>query len=1029
MNSAIIPKRGRFRPKDRLIYIKQAVLSLFRNKRRSMSMIAGLVLGISILSGISIYSTVLMSNVYESIIEGTPYEIRMDFGETLTESRLETYRQTFAAHEWVSDAQLLYGNARTVIETTGTSTSMYSLGNLDATVTAEYNNENYTGSQGVIFSLEFYFSEIGANIRENLITDRNPDMYDPYSPDYLGVLISEKLAESAKLRKGNRLSQIRLAISAEDLDDPNYPFVERKIKEIVTLENITIAGILSAGDSASAGLFSEALEFAGGVGGEIFIPEDLLINAGKSSFLQSLNENQMRFCAVKIDETKFDLANPTGVSSQINKLINEFEADLTLIGSNMVQDKLIPFQILSIFIFIFDGVLTIPVAILSLYLLSFGIDISLHERRYQVGILKTQGASPKQIKRKILMEVLLLAILGLIIGYVIAVMSAWVIGTSVGFMKWSDTALDELPDFLRLLIFVDFNALFVVGGLIIVILFFMVNGKANKFISMEITETVRRVEDLKKENFLKRNNLDVIFFGIGLFVLFLVFLQEIGISINLGPATILLALLGPPFFWIGGSAVVSRVAVWIPSKADPIIRRIGFLKDVSLLIKGNVFRKSGDIPRLALIISLTVSFACLAAVQGTSGENHKLRMITHEIGADIAVTTGINISSLAISDLSNSSDDITEVMAITTTAGILRNDPVVIQSVDANLFDTVGIWQSDAIPAGGEIKTEQDLMSALIDDPYGCVMGSNLLNQIGGKVGDNISLEILTYYLSGNFSFFSVNISEFTSFLDFFEYGYIARNVTIRGEFNNAPRGIGSSDMIIDHKLLNSLINFTSLSPFLEMLNITFIDELIPQNAVIASNYLIKVKKEADVEIIRTSLLEGEGVISVKTLKGEVKKANEIKQMDYGIPGLLTADFVISLVAATLATFIFMSILMDSRKKEFAILRSYGASQRQIYKVVFSETIVLLLTSVIWGFFVGIGLSILFNPFFEFMDVFITPLSIIAAGGSAIKRLLIFDWLSLLSSMIVTFLAMLIATFLSVYGAAKAKISTEVREL
>ena len=79
------PKGTRFRPLDRLSYLSQSMRSIQRNKRRSISMIAGLILGISILAGIFLYSTVLMNNVYLSIIEGSPYEIRMDFDDPLSE--------------------------------------------------------------------------------------------------------------------------------------------------------------------------------------------------------------------------------------------------------------------------------------------------------------------------------------------------------------------------------------------------------------------------------------------------------------------------------------------------------------------------------------------------------------------------------------------------------------------------------------------------------------------------------------------------------------------------------------------------------------------------------------------------------------------------------------------------------------------------------------------------------------------------------------------------------------------------------
>ncbi|MFW9905604.1 MAG: FtsX-like permease family protein [Candidatus Thorarchaeota archaeon] len=1027
-DESIIPKMGHFRPKDRISYFWHGIRSLGRNKRRSLSMTAGLILGISILSGISLYSTVLMANVYESIIEGSPYEIRMDFRDVLNDSQIEDYNDMFLEHPWVSDSEILYGNSRTIIQQSGGSTNIYTPAYLQAEIRVEYNNETHSGSNGLLYSKKLYNSEIGRNIRERLITGINPDIYTNTSPYYYGVLITEALAESAKLSQGNRLSELRLSIGIEDPNDPGYPFVERKEVASVVLANVTIAGILSAEEEASAGLFSEAIEFGGG-GGEIYIPKELLEKENKVSFFEDLKKNEMRYCALKINEDEFDLSNPSGVSRQINQLINEFEADEMLIGTNEVEGKLLPFEVMSVFIFIFDGILTIPVAILSLYLLSFGIDISLQDRRYQVGILKTQGASPKQIKRKILFEALLLAAFGLIVGYIVAVFGAWVIGTATGFMKWSDTALEELPDFTRLLINIDQNALFVVGGFVVIILILMVNGKANTFISMEITETVRRTDETKKANFLRRNNLDIIFFGIGLFVLILVFLQEYGIAINLGPIVLILGLLGPPFFWIGGAAVVARLAVWLPSKTDPIVKRIGFLKDVSVLIKGNIFRKSGDIPRLALIISLTVSFAVLAAVHGSSGEAHQLRLITYSVGADMTVTTTMDFATTTISKI-KSIDDIQEVMAITSTAGILRHDPISIYSVDPEVYATVGIWHSDAIPKE-EHKNKDELMAALNSNPNGCLIGRSALVEEGLQVGQNVSIDVLTYFFNT------------TSFL--IEFDYVPCTLTILGEFDHTPAGIGSSSLIISHNLLYNLMDFSTLSsifdtfpeeykenfpPFLVQLIKNFVDN---PKEILASKYLVQVKESANVEKIKETLRQDDRfkdwVIKVTTLKGEIKKANELKQMDYGIPGLLTADFVISLVAATLATFIFMSILMEQRKKEFAILRSYGASQRQIYKVVFSETIVLLLTAVLWGLFIGLGLSILFNPFFGFMDLFITPLSTLVTGGGQINRLLVFDWVELLSTMLVTFFAMLVATFLSVRGASKAKISTVVREL
>ncbi|MHA1940423.1 MAG: ABC transporter permease [Candidatus Hodarchaeales archaeon] len=987
------PKANRFRPRDRFVYLAQSVRSIQRNKRRSISMISGLILGISILAGIFLYTTVLMNNVYLSIIEGSPYEIRMDFDDPLSDGQIDDFKDNFSSHVKIADSQVLFGNGRTIFDST--SGTIYASAILRAEIRVEYSNENYTGSEGRIFNSDFYYSPIGESLRKSLVTGREANIFVGTHQNYHGILISEALAEKAKLREGNRLSALTLKITIPDPTDPGFPFSEGELKGTAVLEDVIIAGIMSKGDEASAGLFSEEM-ITGTGGGEIFIPRELFGDRGNfTSFFNILNEEQMQYCVLKIDEDQFSISDPTRVNSQINALINEFEKDPDLIGSNLVQNQLLPFQLLSIFIFIFDGILTLPVAILSIYLLSFGIDLSLQERRYQVGILKTQGASPKQIKRKILTEALFLAILGLIVGYAVAIFGAWGIGTATGFMSWDwDYALDKFPDFVVL----DQTALFVVGGFIAIILILMVNGKSNKFIEMEISETVRRTDVSEKGGFLRRNNLDIVFFILGAGSLALNFLSDFGLSINLGPLGPILAIIGPILFWIGGAAVVARIAIWIPSKTDPIIKRIGFLKDVSILIKGNIFRKSGDIPRLALIIALTVSFSVLAAVQGTSGQIHQERLIVYDIGADMVVNTGFNLTSLVIPSL-NSTDGVEEVMAITTTNGIIRNDEIFVHSVDSSVYGSVAKWQVDAISGSG--KKDQMLYDLSEHAQTGCLIGESVQRQYDYSMGDTVQLEILGFSFNGT----AIN------------YGYIEQNLTIYGIYHHTPGGIGSGAVIIDHELINSLANLPTATD--------------PKD-VFASKYLVQVSddyNDDEVAELRETLLVRDYIVSIKTLRSEIDKAKEIKQMDFGIPGLLTADFIISLLTATLATFIFMSILMEKRKKEFAVLRSYGASERQIFKIVFSETIVLLLTAVLWGLLVGLGLSVLFNPFFETLDIFITPISAISGAGSELNRLLVFDWWSLGFTLFVTFLAMMLSTFFSVRGAARAKISTVVREL
>ncbi|MHA2362562.1 MAG: FtsX-like permease family protein [Candidatus Hodarchaeales archaeon] len=966
------------------ISIMGTLRSIRRYKRRSLSMIAGLILGISILAGIFIYSTVLQNNVYDSIIQGSPAEIRFDFdGETLQEISLlvNSTLQELKNDDKVSDVQLVYGNAREIVESTGAGTTIYNLAELEANIKFENNESVATNAQ--IISSEFLEGKIGERFKEQITTGTS----DLFATER-GIYIDATTAESKKISVGTPIESITLEIDKIDPDDPNYPFSDNIIYEM-TIENLTIEGVIGSSIEASAGLFDVINEGFG----LVYIPDKIFIEDNQTQIFQELKSYQMQYALVKIDETKFSVSNPGTVNSQLNTLINKYELiDPNIIGTNLVSSQLLPFQILSYFIFIFDALLTLPVVILSLYLLSFGIDLSLSERGYFVGVLKTQGASPKQIKRKIFGETLVLALLGLIVGYILAIFGGWAIGTAKGFLSWdTDYALSQLNDFM---IF-DSTAFYIVGGFVVIILLVMVNSKINKFINLEITETVRVSTDEKKENWLKRNNLDIAFFIIGMIALIISLRSTLRLNLpNFGIAQLLIEILGPFLFWIGGSAIVARLAVWLPDKTDPIIKRLGFSKDIAILIKANVLRKSGDIPRLALIISLTVSFAILANVQGQTGEAHDKRVVTWNTGSDLRIQTNVTPYHFTEAEIKQIDNNVESITSLSTLFGTMLKDSILISIIDTTNFIEVGLWQGDNFPD----NNRENLLANLNSNPLnGGIMGRSLMSGASLKVGDEVPIEI-------------------TSSLGLFSF-----DITILGTFDHLPGGIGGDSLILDNRLINSVFPQTYK---------TLAGLSSDSSDILTDTYLVKLKKgitSEERENARNRIHQSPYVQSLKFIDEEIEKISKLENADFGIPGLLTADFVVSLMAATLGVYIFMSILLEKRKKEFAILRSYGATQTQIYKIVVSETIVLLLTAVLWGLLIGLGLTFLFNGFFEFINLFLSSPSVITSYQ--IKRILIFDPIRIFLTLSLVFVSMLIATFVSLRGAVKANIVTQLRQL
>jgi hypothetical protein len=179
----------------------------------------------------------------------------------------------------------------------------------------------------------------------------------------------------------------------------------------------------------------------------------------------------------------------------------------------------------------------------------------------------------------------------------------------------------------------------------------------------------------------------------------------------------------------------------------------------------------------------------------------------------------------------------------------------------------------------------------------GCLIGEGIKSLYDFSIGETIQLEILTFSWNGTF----------------LNYEYLEQNLTVEGVFHHTPGGIGSSSVIVDHEALNSLANtpggigsssvivdheaLNSLANINAFANIIGITNPGPK-VVMASRYLVKVSDDSDVAAIRDKLLVHDYVISIKTIKGEIEKSKEIKQMDFGIPGLLTADFIISLLTA-----------------------------------------------------------------------------------------------------------------------------------
>ena len=76
---------------------------------------------------------------------------------------------------------------------------------------------------------------------------------------------------------------------------------------------------------------------------------------------------------------------------------------------------------------VFDYILMIPVVILSLYLLIYGLELSLEQRRREISIHRSIGATADKLKGMVLFELFVISSVAWVAGYILAFFSVPII--------------------------------------------------------------------------------------------------------------------------------------------------------------------------------------------------------------------------------------------------------------------------------------------------------------------------------------------------------------------------------------------------------------------------------------------------------------------------------------------------------------------------------------------------------------------------------------------------------------------------
>jgi ABC-type antimicrobial peptide transport system permease subunit len=918
--------------------------SMYSNPRRSISIGAGMILGAAIFSSIFFYGSIINTITVQDMIENVEAEV--------------AFKPTLETNLGISLAELAYQLANeNEFE--------------DSIVTYgrhfHYDILNHRNRNNAYFVPNFNFSEYaGFQVKQ-------PE-FEPMIIDSL--FLNNSIVDRINIVAGvNDLSNdgILLPINTyKDLgvqlnDTLEFKFLlNRTIEEseiIVTsaILNLTVRGFFQPG---------------------LLLDDDFFIVAShnlNSSIIQELTFNNVWQLPTKLDLSEFPLNNLLDFNEYINIVINRKEQAYLFDGRNLIDDALFAYQGLIITMQMIDTVLYIPAIVLSIILIGLGADLALRERKFEVSVLKAQGASPKQIRSMIYTEVILIALIGEAIGIFLGTFGAAMVLSTYKFMSIDFPTISSAYSSLSIKPWTIITTFIVTMG----ILFLTTRKKTNSFIQQEVA--VAKTVEKEKKNWFRMIYGDVIFFIVGLVGVLLTILENTNPDISYGFGVVLLQIFAPMLFWFGGSSIVSRLSIKVPEKLDKILVKI--FKDIGVLLKGSLSRRHQNFPRLTVLLCLSVSLSVFVVIQGETGSEELIRRADYNIGGDMRVDLLGNHTSLSKTDFVGYEDMIETVIPIYYTFFYVGSTPIICYGVDLDKYGDYAIWHTDSIE---KYPNWKEGLQEIQKDPLKNV-------GVGVETARILNLRNIPTF---NFSIYNQTRYQLESV------------ITI----DHAPGGI--ADLPVSLFGVGDVFDFIEFEfVFAMLVDKEFVFAYAPFTYQV-TRAIIRLKPgvdPVDENLAFKFNSQFEWIVYAQSYEEELDEIRQREGLRFGFPGLLTINYLIALISIVIGISIFMFMIINQRKKEFAVLISEGASRGQLIKLVLSEVFSMALFATVFGTFIGFVLGYQFNGFF---DVF---------SFSTINRKLIFPPVILIATIIGAFLIIIFSTLIPAIIASRTNVVEEMR--
>lgn len=647
--------------------LRLAAQGAWRGKERGLAVITGVFLSSLVITTVLAYGVGLSQLFFEESLKSEPFDAKIEYGRTPVENSTGWSNNTTVMKSVCdelledfsefNDCTLVLGrqgihsggffNREFVVaqplemrEISATSNPYWS--NVTFTYPeADANGPPISNMRAIRFLGPGAFDgELADRLGENII----PGLGEWPSPENMtrdrGIILPSTIASQAQANVGDTLDSLTFAyvvdestlvegsITDENCDGEITPENNEMIycRMWMTVEDLTVVGIYEPWDFGNP-----TLPF-----NPIFTTWEVLDESQRGTLMF----HDHMYLGVTIDRTQLPTTSTDDAEEWLEDLGTRVQAQnytdegIELYYTDIVSGTITFLNIFLGLIQIFDYIIMIPIVILSIAVLIYGLVLSLEQRRREVSIHRVIGADGKTLQGMVLLELFVMASVAWLIGYILALLAVPIVLSAVGFMEFRTGDFDVNP---TLGIWSTlFTAVTTLG---LAILFG--RSRARDFIELEIEEGVKKTT--KKSE--PKRWLHWTAFLFGMLAVVDTWLEmngsEDGIVSNFFVEG-LIGIFGPFALWIGGALLLGRIGAKGPQIMQLIFGRTPLLKDVKRGLKGSGSAES--VNRLAVIMLLTLSIVTLAAVQGYTGTLVDEKTVDATVGSDLQIQMEQNVN-------------------------------------------------------------------------------------------------------------------------------------------------------------------------------------------------------------------------------------------------------------------------------------------------------------------------------------------------------------------------------------------------